>query len=607
MNNNNFFPIERNRYFYGKMLTARDFETEQRYFNNKRRLINRTLFGAGVVCGLGVYQNDDASFSVETGMALDYSGREIVVSEPVIRKLNMVEGYESLEKSGQGYLCLQYLQTDREPVNNIGASDHDSEQFNKIGEGYRLYLSAEEPLLSDIYGVGGTNSVASVYSSHGLRIVRIVPVAAAAEEEITLRFIVIKSIDSPPVSFTYRFESDYFRSSGESIELSFAEDGRADKDVFTVDFTLRTAMVSEVSVPLSSGWSELFVSIGDYTDMTHVDMPDIYICGSRDSLNEMRDTRISTLGNHIGGENTPLYLAKIDCLKIGTGYIIRHITPLPFGQRIHTGGSGTVGTGAASPSQSGAAAENFLGGGVSAGIETLEHWQQPRVNTHYDPKRGKLDFRFGIPSGEKYDYAASSGTVDIPISGAIRVNARFLSQDIPHGLGPGEVSLTLSVEYSEEGSRRLLFGSGEVFSPKNETKLVPRIESAALLDPDKGTFRVGLRLTDYVEGHTVRVRWFAFKPVGDNSCGSAEEDIAVQIAPLIHKMKPLERVRFTAVVEGTEDKTVSWSVVDADGGSIDDNGLYQAPSAAGTYEISACSNADPTSRVSAFVVVGEDT
>ena len=606
MNNNNFFPIERNRYFYGKMLTARDFETEQRYFNNKRRLINRTLFGAGVVCGLGVYQNDDTSFSVETGMALDYSGREIVVSEPIIRKLNMVEGYESLEKSGQGYLCLRYLQTDREPVNNIGASDHDSEQFNKIGESYRLYLSTEEPLLSDIYGGGGTHSVASVYNSHGLRIVRIVPVAAAAGEEITLRFIVIKGIDSQPVSFTYRFESDYFRSSGDSMELSFAEDSRANKDVFTVDFALRAAMVSEVSVPLSSGWSELFVSIGDYTDKTPVDIPDIYICGSRESLNAMKETRISTLENHTGGKNTPLYLAKVDCLKIGTGYIIRHITPLPFGQRIHTEDSGTTGTGNAPAAQSGTVSENFLGGGVSAGIETLEYWQRPRVNTHYDPKSGKLDFRFGIPSAEKYDYAASSGKVDIPISGAIRVNARFLSQDIPHGLGPGEVSLNLSVEYSEEGARRLLFGSGEVFAPKNETKHVPRIESAALLDPDKGTFRVGLRLTDYVEGHTVRVRWFAFKPAGNNASAHSEEEIAVQIAPLIHKLRPLERVRFTAAVEGTEDKTVSWSVVDADGGSIDDNGLYQAPSAAGTYEISVCSNADPASRVSAFVIVEDD-
>ena len=30
MNHANFFPFERNRYFYGKLLTVRDFEVEQR-------------------------------------------------------------------------------------------------------------------------------------------------------------------------------------------------------------------------------------------------------------------------------------------------------------------------------------------------------------------------------------------------------------------------------------------------------------------------------------------------------------------------------------------------------------------------------------------------
>ena len=31
MNHDHFFPLERNRYFYGKLLTVRDFEIEQRY------------------------------------------------------------------------------------------------------------------------------------------------------------------------------------------------------------------------------------------------------------------------------------------------------------------------------------------------------------------------------------------------------------------------------------------------------------------------------------------------------------------------------------------------------------------------------------------------
>lgn len=100
-------------------------------------------------------------------MALDYMGREICVSAPVIRKLRMVEGCESLEKSDRAYLCLQYAQENREPVNNIGAADSTSEQFNKIGEGYRLYLSTDEPDLTEIYGGAGVNSVSVVYSSHG--------------------------------------------------------------------------------------------------------------------------------------------------------------------------------------------------------------------------------------------------------------------------------------------------------------------------------------------------------------------------------------------------------------------------------------------------------
>lgn len=58
-------------------------------------------------------------------------------------------------------------------------------------------------------------------------------------------------------------------------------------------------------------------------------------------------------------------------------------------------------------------------------------------------------------------------------------------------------------------------------------------------------------------------------------------------------------------VDGTEDKSVTWSVSDPEGGSIDDNGLYQAPSEEGTYEVIARSNADGETRTSAFVLVGE--
>lgn len=609
MNNNNYFPLERNRYFYGKMLTARDFEIEQRYSNNKRRLINRTLFGAGVVCGLGVYQNDDSSFSVETGLALDYMGREIVVSAPVIRALRMVDGYESLAKSDQAYLCLQYEQNNREPVNNIGASDHESEQYNKIEESFSLFLSTEEPDLSEIYGGAGVNEVSVVYSSHGLRIVRVVPVLAVAGEDIEIKFIIMKGIDSQPVSFRYTFESEYFKQDGDAVTLTFNEDSSLKKDVFTATYLLRSADVSEMSVPFSKGKAVISVQMGDFTDKAEVvQVPDIYLCSGAESYSVMRDTRMSTLEKHISGENTPIYLAKVDCMNIGTSYIIRHITPLPFEQRI-SGASAekeiimqqaAPAAGAPTPVKS----ENILKGGVNTEVEELEYWQKPRVSASYSAKSKSLNFRFGIPMTEAYDYATSSGVVDIPIVGAIRVNARFCSEEIPHNLGIGDVCVTASVEYSDHGERRLLFGSGEVFAAK-DNKAVPNIESAVILYPDKGTFKVGIRLLDYVEGHSIRVRWFATKPTRDTAEQRSKENIVVKITPDIKKVKPLERVHFKAEVEGTSDKTVSWSVNDEGGGNIDDNGLYQAPSTAGTYEIIAASKADSECRTSAFVIVEE--
>ena len=69
---------KRNRYFNGKVLSAKDFQDEQRYFLEKHRLLNRCLHGHGVVCGLLVAPTDPASpdgVLVEPGIGLDATGR----------------------------------------------------------------------------------------------------------------------------------------------------------------------------------------------------------------------------------------------------------------------------------------------------------------------------------------------------------------------------------------------------------------------------------------------------------------------------------------------------------------------------------------------------
>lgn len=75
-------PPVRNRYYYGKLLDVFHFELEQRYFLNKRWLLNRLVSGYGVICGLNVkLGNDMQSVVVSPGVAIDKCGREIIVCE----------------------------------------------------------------------------------------------------------------------------------------------------------------------------------------------------------------------------------------------------------------------------------------------------------------------------------------------------------------------------------------------------------------------------------------------------------------------------------------------------------------------------------------------
>src|SRR5690242_20128799 len=72
----------RNNYFYGKMLDVQHFTMEQRYFNQKRWLLNRLALGSGVVCGLQ-FIVVNGRLALGPGVAIDPLGREIIVPAPV--------------------------------------------------------------------------------------------------------------------------------------------------------------------------------------------------------------------------------------------------------------------------------------------------------------------------------------------------------------------------------------------------------------------------------------------------------------------------------------------------------------------------------------------
>jgi len=81
---------------------------------------------------------------------------------------------------------------------------------------------------------------------------------------------------------------------------------------------------------------------------------------------------------------------------------------------------------------------------------------------------------------------------------------------------------------------------------------------------------------------------------------SQAAQVSISLSPSTVSLSTGAQEQFTANVSGTSNTAVTWS---ASGGTVSTNGLYVAPSAAGTYAIKAVSVADSTKSASATVSV----
>jgi hypothetical protein len=73
----------RNNYFDGKRLTTDSFRVEQRYLLERRHLLNRAIFGWGVVYGFAIADGGaPGRLKIGAGLALDSCGRELLQGAP---------------------------------------------------------------------------------------------------------------------------------------------------------------------------------------------------------------------------------------------------------------------------------------------------------------------------------------------------------------------------------------------------------------------------------------------------------------------------------------------------------------------------------------------
>jgi hypothetical protein len=174
--------MERNRYYTGKFMTARDFQGEQEYLRSRHQLHNRLVHGWGIICGLEVKPHKRQECHAKTvvvkaGVALDCCGREVVLGEDTVfdvPRTKRAEPHQAPPEPAQDYkaapekgapehrehllLCLYYAEHEIEltpAIYSEGTSEGESEQANRVRECASLRLVRLDEVSENCWQRGG--------------------------------------------------------------------------------------------------------------------------------------------------------------------------------------------------------------------------------------------------------------------------------------------------------------------------------------------------------------------------------------------------------------------------------------------------------------------
>lgn len=129
----------RNNYFVGKARTPATYQVEQAYSLERRRLLNRTIHGWGVVFGLKVEARDGGVLSVGEGLALDARGRELLQTAEVsidIEAALKLGGPASNPEAQTGcwLLAVHYAERSLDPVQVKDRCDCEHTEWDLVCE-----------------------------------------------------------------------------------------------------------------------------------------------------------------------------------------------------------------------------------------------------------------------------------------------------------------------------------------------------------------------------------------------------------------------------------------------------------------------------------------
>ena len=591
MNNRRYYSFERNNYFYGKLLTSRDFEDEQNYMNNKRRLINRVLHGAGIVYGLDVVAVDESSVVIQSGLALDSSGREIVVPSTQVVKLSTIRGYSDL-KTSSVCLGIAYAEEKTEPVYAVMNKDADAQerQYNHLKEGYELFLQdsrdcVREPKKEDEYIAWKV-----LYQDNDLRITQYLPTFAVPGMLVKARTEIHKTSHMPFVcSFSCKVDADGMipgetqiradnvsQEYGETmvLEQTFRPEdyifGNGDVSVRFSEITVQKSGVKEAAPDTSMTLNPVYGTALEYVHKTSY----------RGNLDVDLDRKY----------DEKLWIAGIQLIRSERHSIIDRVERAPFDQYVYSSEQLMI-------------------------LEKLEEFLIPQDGPTGRPQvyvQGNSERSVAAAPERRSN---SSGVFEMSLGSGGEVGKVYFSDEIMHGLGNGPVYVDIGIEYisrdvNASGDREsIILGDGSIFESDSTVtdEKIFQVDQAVKILPDRGTFIVGVRPRVKMGRIGLRIRWYAFKPedLEQRVYDRSEQKGCIMIQPDTIVLPPKGSVHINPVFINMPEEALSYTLLDPEGGKIDNTGLYTAPAQEGVYEIKAAALSDPEIFTHAFIIVSQ--
>lgn len=482
---------ERNDYYTGKLLSAKDFKLEQQYINDKRSLLNVFTLGNGILYGLDVINTGDykkeESISIKPGVAIDSWGRELIVPEIDTRVLVNLDGFPKDKYNGAMYLCLEYRENGLSDSLQTGDTEGSGvKRYNRIREEYNVVLTRKPPrVLSGIERQ--YYNLVTLYEDDKIILRHKSPKYMNDGEAFKCSFILIKMKEGIRVKLDY--EVDGTESGGSVNILSLENSDRSEETEKEYIYTLQGSekdqeiILHSDNVKLVIGDKPVSIKTKKIKVLKKT-MP-VMECVIRDYYHESLKDCMEVI------DKERIYIAKIFLLPVdtmfGTKYHIQDVKDTIFTHYIY-------------PQY----LQNFI---IERKKETVlrveEH--KPEVNDIIKPEDKNFD-------------TVKTGIVKIPIKDVFK--KAYITDEIVHGLGEGQVLISVGLEERNEtipakviGNDEAVYsGCMEIFSKSDYAPCCNGVEIGTILYPNKGTFKVGVRVHWAEPGKEwITVRWWAVK------------------------------------------------------------------------------------------------